>query len=105
MTTVGIRDLRQHASEYLRRVRDGETITITDRGEPVAELRPVSRVADLRPAPDAESAFDRMIAEGRVRLATGSLKEFLELRPPVTLEPGEPTLTEVLLQMREDERA
>ncbi|MCA9853061.1 MAG: type II toxin-antitoxin system prevent-host-death family antitoxin [Dehalococcoidia bacterium] len=36
MLTLGIRELRQHASKYLRLVRDGETIQVTDRGEPIA---------------------------------------------------------------------
>ncbi len=42
MATVGIRELRDHLSGYLRRVRDGEALVITDRGKPVGELRPVN---------------------------------------------------------------
>ncbi len=41
--TIGITELRQHARRYLDRVRAGETVTVTDRGEPVAELRPLPR--------------------------------------------------------------
>lgn len=40
MTSAGIRELRQRASELLRRVEQGETIEITDRGRPVAVLAP-----------------------------------------------------------------
>jgi antitoxin (DNA-binding transcriptional repressor) of toxin-antitoxin stability system len=40
MMTVGIRDLKNRLSEYLRRVRSGESVLVTDRGEVVAELRP-----------------------------------------------------------------
>jgi prevent-host-death family protein len=36
MRSVGIRELRQRTSELLRRVRGGEKVEITDRGEPVA---------------------------------------------------------------------
>lgn len=36
MTRVGVRELRQAASELLRRVQRGETIEVTDRGHPVA---------------------------------------------------------------------
>jgi prevent-host-death family protein len=43
---VGSRELRTRLGEYLNRVRRGETILVTDRGEPVAELRPVSGGAD-----------------------------------------------------------
>jgi prevent-host-death family protein len=38
---VGVRELKQHLSEYLRRVGAGETLQITDRGVPVALITPV----------------------------------------------------------------
>jgi antitoxin (DNA-binding transcriptional repressor) of toxin-antitoxin stability system len=38
MRTVGIRELKNSLSEYIRRVRAGETVLVTDRGEIVAEL-------------------------------------------------------------------
>ncbi len=40
MTEIGIRDLRQYASQHLRAVAAGETLTVTDRGRPVAQLVP-----------------------------------------------------------------
>ena len=92
---IGIRELRQHASRYLRRVRAGETITITDRGEPVAELRPV------RPH---RNVLDRLIAEGRVTPPTTDLREFLKNHPPIPREPGERLLSDILREMRDEER-
>jgi len=56
MTETGIRDLRDHLSRYLERVRAGEELTVTDRGRPVARLVPV----------DSASTFDRLVAEGLV---------------------------------------
>src|SRR5258706_270976 len=57
--TVGISELRQNLSRYLRRVERGERLLITDRNRPVAELGPpATRGADL----------DRLIAEGRMSL-------------------------------------
>jgi len=51
MKAVGVRELKNRLSEYLRLVRKGEKILVTDRGEVVAELRqPVPRVALLYPA-------------------------------------------------------
>lgn len=41
---VGVRELKAHLSAYLERVRAGETISVTDRGVPVAEIRPVGAV-------------------------------------------------------------
>lgn len=38
---AGVRELKTHLSAYLRRVREGETITITDRGDPVGRIVPI----------------------------------------------------------------
>ena len=43
MKTVGIRELKNRFSEYLRQVRSGESVLVTDRGEVVAELSPPNR--------------------------------------------------------------
>lgn len=40
MRTVGVRELKNRLSEYLRQVRAGEGVLVTDRGEVVAELNP-----------------------------------------------------------------
>lgn len=40
MKTVGVRELKNRLSEYIRRVRSGEGVLVTDRGEIVAELTP-----------------------------------------------------------------
>src|SRR3954451_14890518 len=47
MKEVGIRELKNHLSEYIRQVREGEVIMVTDRGEVVAELRASSSEGDL----------------------------------------------------------
>ena len=46
MTTVGVRVLKNRLSEFLRRVADGERITVTDRGRPVAVLSPPEAPAE-----------------------------------------------------------
>lgn len=40
MKTVGVRELKNRLSEYLREVRRGEHLLVTDRGEVIAELSP-----------------------------------------------------------------
>jgi prevent-host-death family protein len=55
--TVGVAELRQNLSVYLRRVAEGERLIVTDRNRPVAELGP---------APSTGSDMDRLIAEGKV---------------------------------------
>jgi len=70
-TTVGVGELRQNLSRYLRRVERGERLVVTDRNRPVAELGPLS---------SAGGELDRLIAEGRVSRPTRpGLPEPLEL--------------------------
>lgn len=59
MDCIGVRELRQHASRYLKRVAQGESLEVTDRGRPVARLVPVT--AD---------AWANMISSGKVTPAT-----------------------------------
>jgi prevent-host-death family protein len=55
MGSVGVRELRDHLSKHLAEVQEGRTLTITDRGTPIARLVPVG-----------PSTLDRLIAEGKV---------------------------------------
>lgn len=71
MTTVGVAQLRQNLSKYLRLVERGERLVVTERNRPVAELGP---------PPSTGEALDRLIAAGRVSRPTRSrLPEPLEL--------------------------
>jgi prevent-host-death family protein len=45
---VGVRDLKSRLSEYLRRVRQGDTVIITDHGRPIGQLSPVERPLEER---------------------------------------------------------
>jgi prevent-host-death family protein len=91
MNQVGIRELRQHASRWLRRVAAGESFEVTDRGRPVALLIPV---------PSAEG-LNALVAAGRARPGEGHLRE---LGPPLPLPPGAPRPSDVLERLRADER-
>lgn len=69
--SVGVAQLRQNLSVYLRRVRGGERLVVTDRNRPVAELGPATTTGP---------GLDRLIAEGRVsRPLRSGLPEPLEL--------------------------
>ena len=70
MKTIGVRQLRQRASEYLRRVEAGGTLEVTARGRAVALLVP-ARHAGRR---------ERLVAQGRIAPGTGDL---LALGPPL----------------------
>lgn len=76
MTTVGLRELRQDASELVRRVEAGEEITITVSGRPSARLVPSTptqwrswaEVASLFQGPaDVEWDRDRDLVDDDVR--------------------------------------
>lgn len=90
MERIGIRELRQNASQYVRRAEAGETIEVTDRGRPVARLAPL---------PKTNSVLDRLIAEGKVRPATRSLRD---VPPPLPPTPGARPLSQVIDELRED---
>lgn len=87
---VGVRELRQNLSIYLDRVKQGETLEVTEHGQPIAQLAP-------RP-PKPISTIDRMIAEGRITPAKRSHKD---LPPPPTI-PGRPP-SEILQEMRDED--
>jgi len=82
MEQVGIRALRQRASELLRRVEAGESIEVTDRGRPVAILAPV---------PD-QGPMERLRASGDLTPGRGDM------------EPGQEPPSQILERLRRDER-
>jgi prevent-host-death family protein len=87
MERIGVRELRQHASEWLRRAYAGERIEVTNRGHVVAVLGPPptgGAVADLR-------------STGRLKPATfvGDLP-----RPVATRRPASKALAELRAEER-----
>jgi prevent-host-death family protein len=91
MISVGVRELRQRASELLRRVEAGETVQITDRGRPVAVLAPL---------PEGEP-LERLRASGEVIPASADLDDLPE---PMPLAAGQELPSAVLARLRHDER-
>ena len=87
MERIGVRELRQNASVYLRRVEAGESFEVSDRGRLVAIIGPIRR-----------SGRERLIAEGRLRRGTGNV---LDLGPALPLPEGTRPPSEVLEQLRE----
>jgi prevent-host-death family protein len=59
MKSVGLRELKNRLSEYVREVRSGEAVLVTDRGEVVAELIPPGQAVDERGVPSALVALAR----------------------------------------------
>jgi len=92
MVTIGVRELRQNASLYLRKVEQGETFEVTDHGRPVARLVPVK----------AKGRLDELVAQGRLvpPIEEGDLLD----EDPLPRLPGRPLPSELLAQLRQDER-
>jgi len=90
MIKAGIRELRQNVSVLIRRVIEGETIEVIQRGRPVARIVPVH----------GRSVLDRMIADGRAAAAKGDL---LDVKPFSPVSRARP-LSETLTDLRASER-
>ena len=76
-SAVGSRELKTRLGTYLQRVREGRTFVVTDRGEPIAELRPIGSRGRSLPAKLA-----RLSAKGAItRQQARSLAHFKPARP------------------------
>jgi prevent-host-death family protein len=91
--TIGIREFRQNLKAVLNRVKEGETLVITDHNRPVAELRPID-VESMAPG------IERLRVMGKVRPAQRPFVfDLNELYDP---PPGSRPASEVLDEQRED---
>lgn len=86
---VGVRELRQNLSQYLRRVTAGEHFEVTERNLPVAILAPL---------PGRSSALARLLSSGRVIPARLDLSE---LGPPPARS-HEISISEALAEQRRE---
>lgn len=91
MRRISVRELRQHASVWLREVQAGKSFEVTDRGRPIALLTPIPTGGEL----------ERLVASGRVQPAEGDL---VGHGPPLMPSPGVPLPSQVLEQLRAGER-
>lgn len=91
MDSVGVRELRQNLSVYLRQVKEGQSFAVTERGREVARLTPSG---------PADSPLARLVAE---RGATMPRADLLALSAHSTLPPAEgPPVEQVLDELREE---
>ena len=90
--SIGIRELRQHASRYVAMAKAGKRVPVTVRGE---------LVAYLVPAEEPTSILDRLEAAGQLRRGRGNLADHM---PPPPAPPGTPPLSQVLQELRDEER-
>jgi prevent-host-death family protein len=86
---VGVRELRQNLSQYLRRVSAGEHFEVTERNLPVAILAPL---------PGSSSVLARLVSSGRIIPARLDLAE---LGPPPD-RPRTTSISEALAEQRRE---
>jgi prevent-host-death family protein len=91
MRAIGVRELRQRASDVLRDVEAGETVAVTSRGRRVALLIPIAEAVGRQ----------GLIARGRLHPAA---TDALELGPPLAPKRETPLPSAVLTQARDAER-
>jgi prevent-host-death family protein len=93
---VSIRALKARLSEYLRKVEAGEEITVTSHGKPVARLLPARARRSPRSAED--EALKALRRHPWIRPGNGKKPRVPE--PLIRIEPGEQTLSEIVIEQR-----
>jgi prevent-host-death family protein len=89
-TSCGVRELRQSASQILDQVKNGIVVEITEHGVPVARLVPIKN-----------SLFEEYIESGLITPAVNS--DWRPTKNPIKIK-GNKTSTEVLMELRAEER-
>lgn len=74
MQRVGTREFKNRLSRYLRAVRAGQTLVITDRGKAVAKLSPTDEEASEKKS--VRERLEELEAKGFIRLGHGKLPKF-----------------------------
>lgn len=97
MIRVSISRLKDQLSAYLQKVRAGQTVVVTDRNRPVAQLIPIDRQER------EDERIAHLVSQGIIRLPKGpriDLKEFLKRRPVI----ANAGVLEALLEERREGR-
>ena len=92
MTTVPSRELKNRLGKYLKLVKDGKSVRITDRGKPIACIVPLG-VGQAESGP----AIERLVRKGGITFGTG---QSLSQEPPALLKPGK----SIAVMVAEDRR-
>lgn len=99
MKRASISEAKNKLSALIDQVKNGETIVITDRGQPVARLEPVGAIES------DDERIARLERAGIIRRARdkGAIKEILS-KPPIRLKSGASLLQALLDERAENER-
>lgn len=90
--TIGIREFKTQLSRYLQRVKDGESLTITERGTPIGRIVPTG-------GNDLRSQLQGMVAAG---LCAWNGERYVP-GEPVAINRGVQTLADLIVEERDRE--
>jgi prevent-host-death family protein len=93
MNIVGIKELKNQLTQYLRRTKKGQEVIVTDRGRPIAVIRPTEGAL---PSTSLEAKLTELAKENKVTLPR---KKFLAKIPLIKIS-GPPISTTVLEERR-----
>lgn len=91
---LGLRDANQHFSKAIRAVRAGKEVVLTERGRPIAVIKPIENELTLN------AALERMAAEGLITLPTRAGRLPMPRWTPIKLK-GKP-LSQTIIDDRAD---
>ena len=92
MSVVGVKELKNRLTQYLRRTKQGEELVVTERGKPIALIQPIHSVER---ATSLDARLAKLAAQGFVTLPT---RKPLKLVRPIKVR-GRPT-SETILEDR-----
>jgi prevent-host-death family protein len=86
---VGTRELKNKLSEYMRRVKAGETIIVTEHGKTIGQIVPIK--------PTVEERLQAMVAAGQAEWNGQKLKSY----QPRAVNKGDGQLSDLVVEDRE----
>lgn len=107
MDQANIAMLKNNLSRYLKSVQAGQEVVVLDRARPIARLVPYREVAPTGRRPRGDQArIEGLVQRGAVTHAgdPAATTVWLASRRPARPAVGSLPLSEVLLQMRDEER-
>lgn len=88
-TRVGIRDLKAHLSEYMTRVKGGQSVVITEHGKPIGRI-----------IPEGQSLEERVEALRQAGVIAWSGKKLRDIKPPAENRSNQ-LASDIVIEMRE----
>ncbi len=95
MVSVGVREFKNHLSEYLRRVKAGEVVEVTERGKPIARLFATEPASDEKAV---EARIWEMVAQGKAHWSGCRPRPYT---PEIAAKPGT-SLSDLIVKERDE---